>query len=162
MKSKKFIKLPFMPEALTIEDFVSNIERRIRKNIRLNSIIKAHDNLILPQDNFLNTKVMEHLLLRLNKKLPFNIVKRKGKKLSSDDLLDFDINFMDMVLFNKINKTNKYSPINVVHPQEIIILAKYFNIPGKVKSRHHIELLKLEKKYPSILFSIKKSASQLL
>ena len=54
---------------------------------------------------------------------------------------------MNTILFNKEPHT-EYAPLDVVHPEEIKIFAKFLKIEGVKSKENGKQLLKLEKKYP--------------
>ncbi len=155
-RRKELYKLDFMPRELCLECIVYNVEKRIRKNIRKYHIIKPKESIFLERGNNLNCLVLKKILSRLKNDLPFNEM-TGGKKIFCNDMLDFDIELMNMVMFSK-KPPETNAPLNVVHPKEIELLGKFFGIKGRIKHKERTmkrKLLELEKKYPAVLFSIR-------
>jgi hypothetical protein len=158
--------LAFMPRGLCGDCFLKNLHKRIRKNIRLNRIIKPKEKVEIINDDTLNSKVLLHFLTEFEKDMPFTIVKKSKVKIYPDDLLDADLAFLKKVMLKDKLKI-KRAPLNVIHPEEIKIYAKIHKLKAKKKvysddEKFIIKQLNiLEKKYPSILFSIKKSYEKL-
>ncbi|MBW2988461.1 hypothetical protein KY318_03035, partial [Candidatus Woesearchaeota archaeon] len=95
-KREAKVKLSCMPRALCPECFCRNIERRIRKQLRLDGGLSKHDTLVVVDDGSYEARVAKHVLEGLRKDFPFElkIVKRvtytnlKGAKLVSLDNLE--------------------------------------------------------------------------
>ncbi len=155
-RRQELYRLDYMPRPLCLNCIVYNVERRIRKNIRRYHIIKPKESIFLEERDTLNCLVLKKILLRLKEDLPFNEA-IGGKRISCNDMLDFDIELINMVMLNK-KPPETNAPLNVVHPQEIKLLGRFFGLKGRIKPKEakmKRKLLELEKKYPAVLFSIR-------
>ena len=175
-----------LPNLHTCEKcFQRIIEKRVRKEIRIKSLIKKNDKILLIDDNSAESKVSFYLLKQIIKGLPVTIKVRKMKYTLGQEVKGFDKviipwntdkegdYFLSNVFENKkmnylghyrIKKTTYVKLLLHVLREEAEIFAKIKNFQHKNFYEKTIasEMLgKLEKEYPEVKFSLLKSTEEL-
>ncbi|MEA3430778.1 MAG: hypothetical protein U9R08_05885 [Nanoarchaeota archaeon] len=138
------------------------IERRIGKYLRTNSPIKKDDIL------FIKEPLLEFIIKKIVKGMPFKIVKRKTKISKEVSLwtLDDEVAFFIDRFFSKNFKMKirkGLSPLRPITDKEAQLYAKFKKlkfIPNKKPDSYKL-LKSLEKKYPELFFSISRSIKEL-
>lgn len=153
-KNKATINIPHLRPVCS-NCFITIIEKRIRKYIRINKLIKKNDRLI----------IKDPLSLYFIKKIirsPIKIVKNNGKEVLPWTL-DDECNLFLKLFFNKNFDINKIKNNNIklfktVTDEELIEFSKIRNIKYKTlnKDRNIGDLLNNLSKYPEIKFSLLK------
>ncbi len=138
--------------------FTRIIEKRIRKNIRINKLIKKNDKLL----------IKDSLSLYFIKKIiksPIKIVKKNGKNVkeviqwSLDDECNLFLFKFFKPNFNIKNNNKIIKLFKTVTDEELIEFSKIKHIKYRTLNKHNnIENLlnNLNKKYPEIKFSLLK------
>lgn len=163
--------------------FEKIIEKRVRKEIRINVLIEKNDKLLFIDDGSAESKVSDYLVKKIIKGLPVSCASKKlkytlGKKIAGD--------FSKAVIPWNTDKEGDYLLSGVFENKKIKFLGN-FTIGGKtyIKPLLHVlheeavlfargkgfefseekiapgMLEELEKEYPEIKFSLMKSAEEI-
>jgi len=138
--------------------FIKIIEKRIRKYIRINKLIKKNDKLLIkdPLSLYFIKKII---------KSPIKIINKKGKNAkeifpwSLDDECSLFLDLFFNKNFNIKNiENNKIKLFKTITDEELTEFSKIKHIKYKQLKKHrNINLLdNLNKKYPDIRFSLLK------
>lgn len=163
--------------------FLKILQKRVRKEIRINQLIKKNDKILIIDDGSAESKSAIFILPKILKDLPVNIeIKKKtyniGEKISENYnkiIIPWNADkegeyFLSCVFHNKemlylghFEKHNKnYLKIFLpVLEKEVQLYAEINKLDFKKTKRNSVEeefLDKLEKKYPEIKFSLLRSA----
>lgn len=138
--------------------FNQKIEKRIRRDIRINKFFKKGDKI------YVKDKLCRFLIDKIIGTLPKTFVndKKKANKVVIKYTLDDECNeFLEKLFFNKKSKATKgIKLIRTITDKEALLFAKYNNIEFRVnrKNKKLKEMLdKLENSYPQTRFSLFKS-----
>jgi len=152
------VQLQFMPRGLCRACFARNIEHRVRHNIRIQHLIKKGSEVGFEEDSSQEARMLEYILKRLQKALPFKLKKEGELKLYSLD--EQGVLLLDAVLRGRRIQRAK-APLSVVHSEEVRLFCKFKRLGGKQISRLNagqqellLEVEKLEQKHPQIKFSM--------
>ncbi|MBN2367899.1 hypothetical protein JXC34_02695 [Candidatus Woesearchaeota archaeon] len=166
--------------------FIKIIQKRVRKELRLNRLIKKNDRILVIDDSSAESKASEYLLKDIIKNLPVKITVKKisynlGEELNGDyDKIIIPWNadkedeyFLHAVFQNKDApylghyKLGKKTYVKLLLPvlhDEVILYAKSkkFKFKKDEKKSYVSGLLdKLEKEYPEVKFSLLKSTIEI-
>ncbi len=138
------------------------IEKRIRKDIRINKLFKKDDKI------YVKNKLSKFLIQRIIGTLPktFTNSQKKANKIVVKCTLDDECgDFLENLLYNKKkNPIKGIKLLRTITDKEAMLFAKYNNImfkPNK-KNRKIKEILdELEKSYPQTRFSLAKSINSI-
>lgn len=141
------------------KSFCKTIEKRIRKNLRINKLFRKNDRIYVKDK--LSRFLIDNIIGTLPKKFVNN--KNKANKVVVKYTLDDECqDFLEKFMFNKkIKKVKGVSLLKTITDKEALLFAKYNNIKFSVnkKNKKITEILdKLEKLYPQIRYSLRKSA----
>ena len=142
--------------------FCKGIEKRIRKDVRINNIFEKNDRIYVKDK--LSRLFIEKMIGTLPKTFTNN--PKKANKIIIKRTLDDECNdFLEKLLYNKKKKQVKgIKLLRTITDKEALLFAKYNNIefkPNK-KSKKVKEILnELEKSYPQTRFSLAKSIESL-
>ena len=165
-KRKIEVQLGFMPRGLCRECFCNNVEKRIRKYIRLSCPLKKGDTLSVLDDRSLEAQVLLFALKNLERDFPFKmrVIKRKPRNITRLvlpwNLDDTVVSFLKGVTLGTPQQ-KAIAPLSVVHSKEVRLFAKYRGL--RSPSRDRIgkegriilrELNKIEKNHPNVKFSV--------
>jgi hypothetical protein len=144
-----------------INVFSQRIEKRIRKDIRINRFFKKDDKIYV--NDKLSKLLIEHIIGTLPKTYTN---KKKANKIVIKYTLDDECdNFLNNLLFNKkIKKIEGIKLLRTITDKEALLFAKYNNIkfiPNKKNNQIKNILDKLENLYPQTRFSLLKSIKNL-
>jgi hypothetical protein len=145
--------------------FLEVIEKRVRKDMRINEWIKKDDRILLIDDNSKEAKVGEYLLKSIIKGLPVKITKKKSKLGKFDKIiipwsLDREVEASLAGIFAKSPKNQRSKKeirlLRNVLDREIEVFAKIkgFRYANKARPKLQIMADKLEEKYPGCKFSV--------
>ena len=156
--------------------FLNNIEKRVRKEIRINQLIQKNDNLLILDDNsqnfttanFLLTKIITDptITITIKKKLS-KTDKEKYSKIIIPITLDDKSNAYIKALFentSKLNETKIIEPISVLTNEEVLQYSKLHNLIFELvvkKDDYQVFIDNLENKYPGLKFGILKTIKKL-
>jgi hypothetical protein len=139
-------------------NFCSNIEKRVRKRLRLDELFKKNDII------YVKDKLSLYFIEKIIGDLPKSFTKdpKKASKIVIKYTLDDECNeFLEKLMFNKAKKPTKgISVLNVLTDKEAILFAKYNNIDFEPNKKNKVikEILdKLENMYPQTRYSLAKS-----
>ena len=146
--------------------FCALIEKRIRKNVRINRVFKKNDKILVVGD------LCCYLVKRIIKNLPVKITrtnrikKLRGYKAVAPSTLDDEINhFLESIFLNKkIKEAGYIKLLKNITDEEAALFAKFKGIAFKPnrKNKEVQEMLdKLSEKYPGIKFSLLKSSEEM-
>ena len=142
--------------------FCKNIEKRVRKDIRINKLFKKNDRI------YVKDKLSRLLIDRIIGTLPKTFtkdIKKANKKVVKYTLDDECNNFLEKLFYNtKSKKVKEIKLLRVVTDKEALLFAKYNNIefkPNKKNKKIKEFLDSLEKSYPQTRFSLSKSIESL-
>ena len=143
------------------QDFCKKIEKRIRKDIRINKFFKKDDKIYV-QDK-LSKFLIDHIIGTLPKTF---VTKEKANKVIIKYTLDDECNdFLEKLLYNKKNpKIKGIKLLRSITDKEALLFAKYNGIefkPNKKDKKIKEILDKLENLYPQTRFSLLKSIESL-
>lgn len=142
--------------------FCTIIEKRVRKNIRLNKVFKKDDRIYVKDR--LSKLFIDRIVGTLPKKY-VNNSKKANKIIIKYTLDDICNDFLENLMYDKKKKTNKYiSILRSITDKEALLFAKYNNIkfkPNKKNRKIKDMLDKLENLYPQTRFSLAKSIESL-
>tara|TARA_B100002003_G_C13848718_1_gene416130 strand:- start:144 stop:587 length:444 start_codon:yes stop_codon:yes gene_type:complete len=142
-------------------EFNKRIEKRIRKDIRINQFFKKDDKI------YVNDKLSKFLIEKIIGTLPKTYTtKEKANKIIIKHTLDDECNnFLNKILFNKKEaKIKGIKLLRTITDKEALLFAKYNNIkfiPNKKNKEIKNILDKLENQYPQTRFSLLKSIESL-
>ncbi len=156
--------------------FLKVIEKRVRKDMRLNKWIEKNDKILFVDDNSKEAKVGDYLLKSIIKGLPVKITKRKSASNASkyDKIilpwsLDMEVEEKLGLIFSKIPKIPKKQQqkkmkeekkeirlLRGLLDKEIEIFAKLKKFKCKKGSKSKLQKMvdKLEERYPGCKFSV--------
>lgn len=166
--------------------FLKIIQKRVRKELRINKLIKKNDKILIIDDGSAEAKLSEYLLKEIIKSLPVTItVKKLSYELGNSVKGDYnkiiipwcadkeDEYFLNCIFENKKIKYNGHYKIKdktyiklllLVLEKEVELFAKIkkFNFNKKKQKTVVSEVLdKLEEEYPEIKFSLLKSTKEI-
>lgn len=180
-KKEADVRLPNLSACTSC--FEKIIEKRIRKEIRQNSLIEKNDSILIVDDSSAESAVMIYLIDGILKDLPVKISIRKQKYSIGDEIkgnfskiiipwnTDKEGNYLISGVFE--NKKLKYlgnfriktktyiKPLLHVLHEETAIFAKNRRLEFSDKHEGEDILDSLEKEYPEIKFSLMKSAERI-
>jgi hypothetical protein len=164
--------------------FISIIEKRVRKELRVSEAIKRGDALLIIDDRSCSAKLNIQLIkkivgditeIKVKKQKSFDINKKidfKGKVIVpwnlDDEIILFMKCFLNNVPFKNLgNHDNSVKPLLCLKKDECELYCKLLGIKFEQKKTEEnkdiIEFVdKIEKKYPGSKFSILKSSKQML
>jgi hypothetical protein len=178
-------KLDFMTQKCCKSCFCRIVEKRIRKNIRVNKLFKSNDSVFVYDNSSVNSKIIIYIMNMLKEKMPFVLTIKKeisSKDLNENHKIILPINSDDCSddfltkLFSSKFSLNDYfkncfeinSTTDLLNNKIVLILdvlseiecfyfAKYKNlIDSNFKLKKHILDL-FDNVYPETKHSIKKS-----
>jgi hypothetical protein len=142
--------------------FCKRIEKRVRKEIRLNKLFNKDDKI------YVKDKLSRFLIDKIIGTLPKKFVSsaKKANKVVIKHTLDDECNaFLEGLFYNKKSKKIKdIKLLRSVTDKEAILFAKYNGIkfvPNKKNKKIKEILDELERSYPQTRFSLSKSISDL-
>lgn len=142
--------------------FNRQIEKRVRKHLRVNELFKKGDTIYVEDD--LSRFFIDKIIGDLPKKF-IDKPKKATKIVLKQTLDDVCFEFLEKIMFNKTKKTKKgLSVLKVVTDKEALLFAKSTNIkfqPNKKNKKIKDMLDKLEKLYPQTRYSLAKSIGSL-
>tara|TARA_Y100000310_G_scaffold345548_1_gene466385 strand:- start:3540 stop:3986 length:447 start_codon:yes stop_codon:yes gene_type:complete len=143
-------------------DFSKRIEKRIRKDIRINKIFTKNDKI------YVKDKLSKYFIDKILGTMPKTFVKdpKKANKVIIKYTLDDECNdFLEHFMFGKKKKTVKgVKLLKSITDKEALLFAKYNNIkftPNKKEEKITDILDELERSYPQTRFSLLKSIESL-
>lgn len=131
--------------------FLGLLEKRVRKNIRINKLISLKEKYDIQED-----KENKHLLTAYFLRRIFSDrinLSKEGKKIVSNTLDDEAENLL-CYFMKKEDLKQDIKPISVIADEEAKTLAKILDIKVKIQNKIHSALTKKE---PQLLFSMLKS-----
>ncbi len=141
--------------------FCRLIEKRIRKDTRINSFFKKNDVV------FVEDSLSEYFLKKILKDLPITITNKQSKKTNKkiiQSTLDDEIAvFLENIFNNKKNKTNKNNGLSIlrtVTDEEAELFAKFKKknfMKNKKNKNAEYFIQRMEEKYPGSKFGLMKS-----
>ncbi len=145
--------------------FLEVIEKRVRKDLRLNKWIRKNDKILIIDDKSKESKVGEYLLKSIIKDLPVKITKKKSKAGKFDKIiipwnLDREAESSLNKIFTRLPKKQQDKKeirlLRNVLDKEIEIFAKLKGFKYAKKPRPELQktMDKLEEKYPGCKFSL--------
>ncbi|TKJ17247.1 hypothetical protein CEE44_01805 [Candidatus Woesearchaeota archaeon B3_Woes] len=142
--------------------FFKNIEKRIRKDIRVNKLFQKNDRI------YVKDKLSRFFIDKIIGTLPktfTNDLKKANKKVIKYTLDDECNDFLEKLFYNKKKKQVKeIKLLRTITDKEALLFSRYNHIkfsPNK-KNKKIKELLdSLEKSYPQTRFSLAKSIESL-
>lgn len=144
--------------------FLKIIEKRVRKDIRINKLFQNNDRIILNKDNSKEFFVNEYLLKSILKEKPVKILyKGKGKKILNKNLDDICAEFLDKLLSN-LEFNDEIVLLRTVTDKEVERFAKikkfkFKDIKRKNKFKDFLD--RLEVKHKETKYSLGKSIIEL-
>jgi len=140
------------------QKFCRIIEKRVRKDIRINKLFKKNDKI------YVKDKLSKFLIDKIIGTLPKKFVndpKKANKIVVKYTLEDRCNDFLEKFMFNKKVKPVKgIKLLRTITDKEAILFAKHHNIkftPNKKNKKIKEILDKLERLYPQTRFSLFKS-----
>ena len=144
------------------KQFCNKIEKRIRKDIRINKLFSKGDKI------YVKDKLSKFLIDKIIGTLPKEFVKssKKANKIVVKFTLDDECNdFLEKIMFNKnIKKVKGIKLLQTITDKEALLFAKYNNIEFNTnkKNKKIKEILdRLENLYPQTRYSLLKSIKSL-
>ena len=136
--------------------FLELIERRIRKNLRVNKLIEIKKEYHIEKDEANKYQVVMHFLKKIfDDRLKLTSKKTTKTKTINSNTLDDETQELINYFTTKQKLTdNKIKPLSIITDDEIKKISHILNIETQIKPKEH-EIL--TKKDPQILFSTKKS-----
>ncbi len=142
--------------------FCKNIEKRIRKDIRINKLFQKNDRIYVKDK--LSKLFIDKIIGTLPKTFT-NDLKKANKKVIKYTLDDECNDFLEKLFYNKKKKQVKeIKLLRKITDKEALLFAKYNNIefrPNKKNKKIKEILDSLEKSYPQTRFSLLKSIESL-
>ncbi len=137
--------------------FLDMVEKRLRKEIKNAGWLNKNEKVLILDDDSLEANVTEDLFKKVMGSLPLQIEKKK--EFSSDYnhiilpwSLEREVNgFLNNLFTSKKNEETQSKCIKLlksISEEEIVLIAKIKNIPGKLKGTEKDFIADLEKKYP--------------
>jgi hypothetical protein len=141
-------------------NFIKNIEKRVRKDIRINKLFKKDDKI------YVSDKLSKLLIDKILGNLPKKYVSKSqaNKTVVKHTLDDECNNFLEGLMFNKKKQVKGIKLLRTVTDKEAMLFAKYYGIsfkPDKKNKKIKEILNKLENLYPQTRFSLLKSLESL-
>jgi len=183
VKCKKDVDGTSSNGALCDPCFIKVIQKRIRKEIRLNNLISKNDSVLFLDDGSASAALLNVTLPFILKSLPHKINKLQkrysiGEKIQSEEkiiLLPWNATdeadyFLDCVLTNKkssflghfmINKKRYIKPLIHITKKEIEDYAKITKVSFSFNKNVSTELKKLDKIVPNVEFGLLKSIQEI-
>ncbi|MFH1589120.1 MAG: hypothetical protein ABIB43_00970 [archaeon] len=152
------IKLSYTKKIHDKNSFLKMIEKRVRKDLRINKKIepKKVELLVNGSKESLMTKVLLENIF--GKHLQITEVKKATNKTLIPTNLDSEIeNNLDVYLKNKQPIKNKLKILDNVLEEEIIIFCKLKNIKIRKIKKENSLIESIDKKYPGTKFALAKS-----
>ena len=154
--------------------FCTTIEKRVRKDLRIKFHLKAHEKLVVLNDQSKEEMVSEYIVKSIAKSIPLNITVQEQSNIPEDTRIIIPTsatkvaaNFLKhMMLKNNLDKPgkNQIPLLESLNEDEIHTFAQFKNLPFKViKSNDKFEELvkSIEEQYHSSTFGIVKSKKTL-
>jgi hypothetical protein len=165
--------------------FLEIIEKRVRKELRINQLIEKNDKILIIDDDSKESKINMFLLKEIIKGLPVEISIKKMRFILGENipgnynkiLVPWNADregeyLLSCVLDNKKPKylwhykIMKKTYIKLLLPitsDELIIYAKIRGVKSKEEKKSEMIAMiqKLEKEYPETIFSLVKSAKEI-
>ena len=142
--------------------FCKNIEKRVRKDIRVNKLFKKNDRIYVRDK--LSLVFIDKIIATLPKTFTNN-PKKANKMVVKYTLDDECNNFLEKIFYNKKKKIIKgIKLLRTITDKEALLFANYNNIefkPNKKNKKIKEILDNLEKSYPQTRFSLAKSIESL-
>jgi len=139
-------------------NFCKMIEKRVRKDIRINKLFKKNDKIYVKDK--LNKMFVDRIIGTLPKTF-VNDPKKATKIVIKCTLDDIANDFLEKLLFNKkISPKKGVKLLRTITDKEALLFAKYNNIkftPNKKNNKIKEILDELENLYPQTRFSLLKS-----
>ena len=146
--------------------FIKTIEKRIRKDARLNQYFKKDQRILV------RSPLAEKVVKDITKKFPVKILKKNIKAgiIIKETTMDDEIHsFLDTFMKNKINKTKlkenkkEIKLFRTLTDSEYNTYAKLLGFKQKKRKKDNIDktIESLEKRYPQIRYSIFQSLKKL-
>jgi hypothetical protein len=154
---KKHVWIDYTGQKFCETHFLEIIEKRIRKNLRINKLIepkKEYSLKIHPENKH---ELTEYFLKKIfEDRITLKKTKTQNKKqtIISNTLDDELENLLNFFMNKQELDAQKLKPLSVITDDEAITIAKILNIELKIKPKQQNELTK---KDPQLLFSSKKS-----
>lgn len=159
-KKKATINTPYGERHYCDTHFMESIEKRIRKDLRINQPLDLKKKYYLPNPKNSEIKISEIILKNIfgkHLKIEYTIDFNK-KNLIIPKSLDEEASELIESYFQNKEFSKKYiNPLRTVTQKEISEIARILKIQHKPKKNNKM-LEELDKKYPGTLFSILKSS----
>lgn len=150
---KKSVWVDYTHKNYCEQHFIEQIEKRIRKHLRINKIIDVKKTYYLQPD-----KENKHLLTKFFLENIFQsrlkVSNKKNENTLVSDTLDDEAEQLMYYFLKNQEMPKGIKPINVITDAEAQIISEIIKIPLKIKPKLQEELTK---KDPQLLFSLHKS-----
>ncbi|MFP4567591.1 MAG: hypothetical protein ACLFN8_01475 [Candidatus Woesearchaeota archaeon] len=134
--------------------FLEQIERRIRKHLRVNKLINIKKEYYLIEDENKKYKITKYFLKKIFEDR-IKITKNKNAPQIISKTMDDDAqNLLDYFLQTNIYASDEINLLSVIADEEAKTIAKILKFDIKITPKKHLELTK---KDPQLLFSMQKS-----
>jgi len=150
--------------------FCTTIEKRVRKELRAKFQLKAHEKIVVINDNTKEAVVSEYILNSISKKIPLQIeVVSDTSKLPDDARIiiptsatKISAEFLKHVMLKdqlSVKKEEEIPLLESVNEEEIVTFAQFKNLTYRVQEQTKFESIvnKIEEQYPASSLGIVKS-----
>ena len=134
--------------------FLDQIERRIRKNLRVNKLINVKKEYYIEENEENKHTITKHFLKKIFENRLKLTKNKNAQKITSNTLNDEAQELLNQFMKDNKENENNIKPLSVITDEEAKTIAKILNVSLNIKPKKHEELTK---KDPQLLFSMHKS-----
>ena len=160
-KKKATIETPYGERHYCDLHFSESIEKRVRKDIRINQPLDLKKKYYLPKDKTSEIKIAEDILKNIfgkNLKIENTTDLNKKNLILPKSLDEESSDFLESYFNNKhLSKNEHINPLKSLTQKEIVEIARIMKIQYKPKKTLKM-LEELEEKYSGTLFSVARSS----